>query len=186
VTYLVGLTALCSGYLFFLWCAFASSHAARGHCDLHRHRRDVSYQSLFHLQTSRKRAALYQVKGFNADRFQGPSSAWPREHRLKRRADLVDQGKDLRRAIQVRSLAADCAGAGQRRTRTDDCARLRPKVYGAFRALGIIVTAGTGSLSEEDGDHDQAEHEIKKAESKEAPPKKPKDDRHSKEDDAKL
>ena len=53
VTYLVGLSTLICGYLWFVY-----------------HRREVSYQAAMNLTVSRRQSTLYQSKGFNVKRWQ--------------------------------------------------------------------------------------------------------------------
>ncbi|MCJ1278593.1 hypothetical protein MMC21_006410 [Puttea exsequens] len=53
VTYLVGLSTLISGYLWFLW-----------------HNREVSYRSALNLTISRKQSQLYQEKGFDMQKWE--------------------------------------------------------------------------------------------------------------------
>ena len=53
VTYLVGLSTLICGYLWFVY-----------------HRREVSYQAAMNLTVSRRQSTLYQSKGFNIKRWQ--------------------------------------------------------------------------------------------------------------------
>lgn len=53
VTYLVGLSGVISGYLWFLW-----------------HDREVSYRNWQHLAVTRRQARLYEEKGFDMERWQ--------------------------------------------------------------------------------------------------------------------
>ena len=52
VTYLVGLSGVISGYLWFLW-----------------HNREVSYRSVLHLTVSRRQIRWYDIKGFSMDKW---------------------------------------------------------------------------------------------------------------------
>ena len=54
VTYLIGLSCIISGYLWFLW-----------------HNREVSYRAAMNLTVSRRRAKLYEDKGFDFSRWEG-------------------------------------------------------------------------------------------------------------------
>lgn len=53
VTYLVGLSGIMAGYLWFLY-----------------HNREVSYRSVLHATISRRQLALYEAHGFDMDRWQ--------------------------------------------------------------------------------------------------------------------
>ena len=53
VTYLVGLSTLIGGYLWFLW-----------------HNREVSYRSAMNLTVSKRQTKLYEAKGFDIQRWE--------------------------------------------------------------------------------------------------------------------
>ncbi|EWC44778.1 hypothetical protein DRE_06416 [Drechslerella stenobrocha 248] len=67
VTYLAGLSGIMAGYLWFLY-----------------HNRDVSYRSVLHATIARRQLKLYDLHGFDADRWQ----------------ELLDEGRSLRREIK--------------------------------------------------------------------------------------
>ena len=72
VTYLVGLSTLMGGYLWFLY-----------------HNREVSYRSALNLTVSRRKAKLYETKGFDLPRWK----------------DLIEEANTLRR--EIKDVAAE-------------------------------------------------------------------------------
>lgn len=52
------------------------------------HQKEISYRSAFEMSTSKRREQLYDLKGFNRDKWK----------------DLIDEGTELRRAIKKIAL----------------------------------------------------------------------------------
>ena len=75
VTYLVGLTGLMGGYMWFLY-----------------HNREVSYRSAMNLTISRRQSTLYEQKGFNLSQWE---MLVEEANRLRREIKLVADEYDV-------------------------------------------------------------------------------------------
>lgn len=75
VTYLVGLTGLIGGYMWFLY-----------------HNREVSYRSAMNFTVSRRQSQLYEQKGFNLSQWEGLVEE---ANRLRREIKMVADEYDV-------------------------------------------------------------------------------------------
>ncbi len=108
VTYLVGLSTLIGGYLWFLY-----------------HNREVSYRSALNLTVSRRQSRLYEVKGFDIQKWE---SMIEEGNAIRKEIKAVaseydvrwDEAKDEHDPAVVKALRDDRKNGNKTKSKDDD------------------------------------------------------------------